>query len=122
MMFFWSEIPKWIYAVIALAIAAIVAIVMFVIRSQVSVSAGAVQYMDEYNQPAQTRESRRTAPAGGFAPREGAPEHNTRLPDSKQRRETGGQAFVPSQAGGRGDRQTGAPVINAPQQGRGERN
>lgn len=122
MMFFWSEIPKWIYALIAVAIAAIVGIVMFVVRGQVSVSAGAVQYTDEYNQPAQNRETRRTAPQGGFATREGAPEYNTRLPDSKQRRETAAQPFVPSQAGGRGDRQTGAPVINAPQQGRGERN
>lgn len=122
MMFFWSEIPRWIYALVAVAIAAIVGIVMFIVRGQVSVSAGAVQYTDEYNQPVQNRESRRAAPQGGFAPREGSPEYNTRLPDSKQRKQPENQPFVPSAAGGRGDRQSGAPVVNAPQQGRGERN
>lgn len=105
MMFFWSEIPKWIYALIAAAIAAIVGIILFIVRSQVSVSAGAVQYMDEYNQPGKNaREVRRAAPAGGFAPREGAPQYNTRLPDKRaEQQQPVNTPFVPSSAG-RGDR------------------
>jgi len=96
MMFFWSEIPRWIYAVILVALIAIAGIVFSVVRGQVSTSAGAVQYMDDYNQKGSTtnpREMRRTAPAGGFAPRPGEQPHNTVI-----KKEDRQQPFVPSQS------------------------
>jgi hypothetical protein len=95
MMFFWSEVPRWIYAVILIALLAIAGIVFSVVRGQVSTSAGAVQYMDDYNQKGSTnpREMRRTAPAGGFAPRPGEQPHNTVI-----KKEDRQQPFVPSQS------------------------
>ena len=105
MMFFWSEIPRWIYAVALLAVLAIAAIIYSMVRGQVSVSAGAVQYMDEYNQKGSNpREVRTAAPPGGFKKREGEPEHNTVIDRNKPGNPPANPAPVNPRGGGRGER------------------
>jgi hypothetical protein len=112
MMFFWSELPRWFYALLILAVVAIAAIIFSMVRGQVSVSAGAVQYMDEYNTGGgNTREGRKVAPPGGFAPRPGDQPHNTVIDRSKPQN----TPFVPSQV----PETVPAPTGNTASSGRG---
>lgn len=104
MMFFWSEVPRWIYAVILVAVLAIGAVVFSIVRGQVSPAAGAVQYLDEYNQKGSNpREMRRAAPPGGFEQRPGEQAHDTVIKDRNENK-----PFVPSQNAAPAQTQPGA--------------
>lgn len=121
MMFFWSELPRWFWGLLIVAILAVVGIIYSMVRGQVSVSAGAVQYMDDYNRDGKSsnpRENRRQAPAGGFAPRPGEQPYNTIIDRNKPKNDS----FVPSQQPTIPQQQPDQPAPTGNGRGRGGRN
>lgn len=115
-MFFFLDIPKWVIALVAAALAAILGIVFWVLRSNMSASAGAVEYMSEYeagsgkSSSSAKRDERTVAPPSGFELQPGQQPHNTVIPKGGG----SGRRSVPSQ--------TGAPPASEGGRGRGGRN
>ena len=82
-MFFFLDIPKWVMALMAAAVVTILGVVIWLLRSNLTVSGGAVEYMGEYeagsgkSASSAKRNERTAAPKAGFELKPGQQPHNT---------------------------------------------
>ena len=115
-MFFFLDIPKWVMALAAVAVVTILGVVIWLLRSNLTVSGGAVEYMDGYDAGSgkstnsAKRIERTAAPETGFELKPGQRPYNTVI----KKGSTNNTASVPSQ--------TAAPPVTDGGRGRGGRN
>jgi hypothetical protein len=116
-MFFFLDIPKWVMALMAAAVVTILGVVIWLLRSNLTVSGGAVEYMSEYeagsgkSTSSAKRNERTAAPKTGFELKPGQQPHNTVI---NKKGSTSNTASVPSQST--------APPVSDDGRGRGGRN
>ncbi len=111
-MFFFLDIPKWVMALMAAAVVTILGVIVWFLKSNLTVGGGAVEYMGEYEagsgkSPSTVkRTERKQAPKEGFELQPGQTPHDTII---KKKAADTGTPSVPSQSpapstspGGRG--------------------
>lgn len=115
-MFFFLDVPKWVLVLAGIAIATILGIVIWLVRSNVTVAGGAVEYMDGYeagtgkSTDSAKRIERTVAPKTGFELQPGQQPYDPVI----KRDGTTNRRSVPSQ--------NAAPPVSDGGRGRGGRN